>query len=70
MDRLNAEGQRWRRRRLELLGRPDYHRQRVADALGLSLRTVQRYETEGPPAWYELALEGLAARKQKGQPGG
>lgn len=31
----------------------------MAVELGLSLRTIERYEAEGPPAWYDFALVGL-----------
>jgi len=62
-----AETERWHRRRVDLLGPVAGRRVNVAWALGLGLRTVVRYELEGAPQWYELALEGLAARKQEGQ---
>lgn len=52
----------WERRRHDLLGgygEPSSVA-RVAKDLGLSVRTLQRYEWDGAPAWYELALIGLA----------
>lgn len=45
-------------------GRGD--RETVARAFGLHLRTVEQYENEGPPDWYELALLGLAERWKVG----
>ena len=40
--------------------------QQVADALGISRRSVTTYEKdpERAPAWYRLALVGLAAKKE------
>ena len=34
--------------------------QALAEALGLSRRTVQNYERDGAPVWYALAVERLA----------
>jgi hypothetical protein len=65
-----AESARWRRIRQQLFGESVPGRVEVAGAFGLSLATIDRYEAHGPPAWYPLALEGLAARKRKGQPRG
>jgi hypothetical protein len=36
-------------------------REEVAARLGLSVRTLYRYELEGAPAWYDFALVGLWA---------
>jgi hypothetical protein len=61
----------WERRRHELLN-PDHQdwrrasQQGVAAALGLSVRTLQRYEHDGAPGWYELALIGLAHARRRG----
>jgi hypothetical protein len=64
--RRSAEGERWHRRRLALFGWPAGRRVRVAAALGISIRTLERYEVakQGAPLLYELALEGLAAREK------
>lgn len=57
----NDRTRRWYDIRQEILGaRGD--RLTVAHALGLHLRTVEKYENRTPPAWYELALRGLAER--------
>ena len=48
----------WLRRRVDL-GLPR-SRAAIAKRLGLSERTVLRYESGAPPVWYELALIGSA----------
>jgi hypothetical protein len=65
-----AEAARWRRIRHQVFGEPVPDRGAIAAAFGVSIWTIDRYEAHGPPAWYPLALEGLAARKRKGQPRG
>ena len=35
-------------------------RKTVARAMGLHIRTLEKYESVKAPAWYELALVGLA----------
>lgn len=50
----------WEKRRYELLGGERGSVEAVAAALDLSVRTLQRYEFDGAPRWYELALIGLA----------
>jgi len=57
----------WHQRRRELLGNVGGRPEAVAAALGLSVRTLRRYEYDGAPAWYELALIGLARSVRKGQ---
>lgn len=52
----------WERRRLDLLGREKGHREDVAPQLGISVRSIVRYQCGSPPAWNELALMGLAER--------
>lgn len=53
----------WLHRRMDL----DLPRSRAAIAkrLGISERTVLRYESGAPPAWYELALIGSAIADDK-----
>jgi hypothetical protein len=59
----------WERRRHELLGYRDGELRTVARNLGLSVRTLQRYEFDGAPGWYELALIGLKFARRR-RPGG
>lgn len=47
---------------MELLPWPHYRRDAIAGRLGLTLRTIERYETGTAPEWYDLALVGLAAK--------
>lgn len=55
---------RWRQIRRDLLGH--VYRRDTAAELGISLRTVEKYETlEGPPLHYRLALIGAAVVKGK-----
>lgn len=63
---------RWHERRRELgltSGKWDspLSREAVAPLLGLSLRTVQRYEFGEAPAWYDFALIGLAVKLKGGK---
>lgn len=62
MNMPTSETLAWNDRRRKLLGWRGTDRQWVADRLGISARTVERYEHGTAPQWYELALEGLAAR--------
>ena len=41
--------------------------QALADALGLSRRTVQNYERDGAPRWYAMAVERLIQVKEEEQ---
>lgn len=54
----STEAEKWAQRRRQLFGGQG-RREWVAVELGLSLRTIERYEAEGPPAWYDFALVGL-----------
>ena len=57
----NARTDRWYETRERILG-PRGDRLTVSKALGLHLRTVEKYENGTAPPWYELALVGLAER--------
>lgn len=48
-------------RRRQLLGWQGGDRRWIAQQLGISVRTIERYENGGAPAWYNFALKGLAA---------
>ncbi|HEY6141584.1 MAG TPA: helix-turn-helix transcriptional regulator [Thermoanaerobaculia bacterium] len=61
-NRYTDAGYRWEQRRRELLGWQRYDRAFVADQLGVSQRTIERYETGETPDWYDLALVGLAVK--------
>lgn len=39
--------------------RPAFAQPDLAEALGISLRTIATYETKGAPAWMRFALAGL-----------
>jgi hypothetical protein len=69
----DAREEMWRRRRADLkLGEPYswdrsdrsqlnlWGRAKIGALLGLSVRTLDRYEREEAPAWYDRALVGLA----------
>jgi DNA-binding XRE family transcriptional regulator len=61
--RHSVQGYDWETRRRQILGYGDHRREAVAKALGISRRSIERYETEGPPKWYEPALIGLARHR-------
>lgn len=42
-------------------------RREIGLELGISERTLQRFEFWGAPAWYPIALVGLANRKRAGK---
>ncbi len=63
----NERTRHWYAVRQQLLGaRGD--RETVARALGLHIRTIEKYEIGTPPDWYELALMGLAERWRQQRP--
>lgn len=57
----------WWQRRRAALGLPK-PRQAIAAKFGTSGRTISRYEHEGPPPWYELALVGWAVQGHESRP--
>lgn len=60
----SPKARRWRKLRSELLGH--IYRRDTAAELGISLRTVEKYETvTDPPLHYRLALIGAAVVQGK-----
>lgn len=59
-DAREARAVEWAKRR-RALGLTD-SREELAPMLGLSFRTLQRYEYGEAPGWYDLALVGLSVK--------